>query len=305
MSEPGLIQQQRAILRTFRQATNQRAKAETDAETRSKDEREAADAALNQARQTAAARLAEVQDLSEKVDNLLNEVGLTLKIDVPQVSRKQRAKADPPPRAMSACHEAATAATSDVQDALAVLIRMRVGQARLRFWQRLLLLAVGIAVLISARAGWPIGAVAFVSMIALGTRFYLRSFTPPMQQTLQEYARELECTKCRAMVSAKDVVCPQCKTVFEYYCTECGAKVSEEATVCPKCGATLEGEEEQEYYCTECGAKVSEEATICPKCGATLEEEQEEYYCTECGATVSADDTICPKCGGTLEEEEE
>ena len=49
MPEPDLIQQQRTILRAFRQATAERVQAEADAEARRKRELEAAASALNKA----------------------------------------------------------------------------------------------------------------------------------------------------------------------------------------------------------------------------------------------------------------
>jgi len=76
MSEPDLIQQQRVLLRTFRQATAQRAKAETDAEACRKADGEAANTALNSARQTAAAQLAEARKAQEQVEVALTQAGL-------------------------------------------------------------------------------------------------------------------------------------------------------------------------------------------------------------------------------------
>lgn len=76
MSEPDLIQRQREILRTCRQATTQRAKAEADVEARRKAEREAADTALNQARHTAAAQLAQAQKAQEQAQTTLPQAGL-------------------------------------------------------------------------------------------------------------------------------------------------------------------------------------------------------------------------------------
>jgi formylglycine-generating enzyme required for sulfatase activity len=65
MPEPALIQQQRELLRAFRQANVQRAKAEADAEERRKRERAAADAALNKAQQEAEAQRAKAAAAAE------------------------------------------------------------------------------------------------------------------------------------------------------------------------------------------------------------------------------------------------
>jgi len=50
MPEPDLIQQQRAILRAFREATTERVQTEADAEARRKQELEAAASVLSKAR---------------------------------------------------------------------------------------------------------------------------------------------------------------------------------------------------------------------------------------------------------------
>ena len=76
MSEPDLIQKQRAILRTFRQATAQRAQSEADTEARRKAERETADAALDKARQKPTAQLAQAQKAQEEAKAALAQVGL-------------------------------------------------------------------------------------------------------------------------------------------------------------------------------------------------------------------------------------
>ncbi|MBM4467315.1 MAG: hypothetical protein FJ014_17475 [Chloroflexi bacterium] len=71
MSEPNLVQQERAIIRTFRQATAQRAKAEAEAEARRKAEGEAADASLNQTKQAAAPQFAQARTALEDVKRTL------------------------------------------------------------------------------------------------------------------------------------------------------------------------------------------------------------------------------------------
>jgi hypothetical protein len=76
MSEPDLLQRQCEILHAFRQATAQRAKAEADAEARRKAELEAADAALNQARQTAVAQLAKAHKAWEEAQAALDQAEL-------------------------------------------------------------------------------------------------------------------------------------------------------------------------------------------------------------------------------------
>ena len=76
MSEPDLVQRQREILRAFRQATAQRAQAEEGAESRRQAERQQADAALSQARESAAGQLAEVQRAREEAEDILAEVDL-------------------------------------------------------------------------------------------------------------------------------------------------------------------------------------------------------------------------------------
>ena len=76
MSEPDIIQKQRTILHTFRQATVQRAKSETDAGARRKSDCEATDVALNQIRQTATNHLAEAHKAQEEAKVALAQVGL-------------------------------------------------------------------------------------------------------------------------------------------------------------------------------------------------------------------------------------
>jgi len=76
MAEPDLLQRQREILRAFRQATARRTQAEADAEACRKADREGADAALDQVRQTAAAQLTEARKVLEAAQASLTKAGL-------------------------------------------------------------------------------------------------------------------------------------------------------------------------------------------------------------------------------------
>ncbi len=81
MTEPDLIQQQRAILRDFRQAITQRTQAESAAESRRQTERAAADTALSQVRQKAGGLLGDARRALEEAKAILTRAGLQTGLD--------------------------------------------------------------------------------------------------------------------------------------------------------------------------------------------------------------------------------
>jgi len=136
MSEPDLIQQQRAILHTFRQATAQRAKAEADVEARRKAECEAADAALNKARQHPTAQLAEAHKAQEEAKATLAQVGLQHLLKhvrpTPPTARPGVNQTEELSRSVSV----ATGAAESIQTGIEALQRWRSG-GRARLYRRL------------------------------------------------------------------------------------------------------------------------------------------------------------------------
>jgi len=137
MSEPGLIQQQRAILRTFRQATSQRAKAETDAETRGKAEREAADAALNQARQKAAAQLAQAQKAQEQAQAAMTQAGLQYLLEQTQPAKPAAHSSANPAQELARYVSVAVEAPASIQAGIEALQQWRIVAASRRRLRRL------------------------------------------------------------------------------------------------------------------------------------------------------------------------
>jgi hypothetical protein len=136
MSEPDLIQKQRAILRTFRQATAQRAQSEADTEARRKAERETADAALDKARQKPTAQLAQAQKAQEEAKAALAQVGLQHMLEhvrpTPPLARPGVNQTKELSRSVSV----ATGAAESIKAGIEALRRWRSG-GRARLYRRL------------------------------------------------------------------------------------------------------------------------------------------------------------------------
>jgi tetratricopeptide (TPR) repeat protein len=182
MPEPDLIQQQCEILRVFRQATGQRAKAEGDAEARRKAdraaadaalnkiqqdteaqqakvgaeaearrkaERTAADAALNQARQTAAIQLAQTRKVLEEVQAVLAQANLQRLLEQTRPSPTPRRSGADPAQKLARCVSIATEAPTSIQAGIEELQRWREAAASRRLLAVFAIFAI-IALLILA-----------------------------------------------------------------------------------------------------------------------------------------------------------
>jgi len=182
MPESGLLQRQREILRTFRQATAQRAQAEADAEARReadrevadaalskvrqeaetrrteaeadadacrKTEREAADATLDQVRQFAAAQLAEARQAQETTKVALAQVELQHLLEQTQLSPTTPRSGANPAQELTRSLSVSTNASKRIQLSVEALQRLRKATA----WRRGLLAAFAvIAILFLAAA---------------------------------------------------------------------------------------------------------------------------------------------------------
>ena len=144
MPELTLIQKQRAILRRLRQATTQRALAENEAAARREVERKAADAALNQARQTAAARLAEARKAS-RVQAVLAWASLKHLLEQTSPSPPAPTPSADPAQELARCVETATNALGTIRENVAELQWWREAKARRH---RRLAIAAAVAVII-------------------------------------------------------------------------------------------------------------------------------------------------------------
>jgi len=158
MPEPDLIQQQRAILRAFRQATTERAqveadaearrkreleaaasaskvvqqeaeaqrsKAVADAEARRKAERAAADAALAQAQQTAAAELGEARKTLDAAGSSLSEAGLQALLEQAPLAPTKPDPASNPAQRFAQAVAAAAETLKAVQNDVTALLKWR------------------------------------------------------------------------------------------------------------------------------------------------------------------------------------
>jgi len=161
MSEPDLIQKQRTILHTFRQATVQRAKSETDAGARRKSDCEATDVALNQIRQTATNHLAEAHKAQEQAQAALTQVGLQHLLEharpTPPIARPGVDQTKELSRSVSL----ATGAAEGIQAGIEALQRWR-KEGRARLYRRLavnaaLLLGTILLIIFTWRGFQPCG----------------------------------------------------------------------------------------------------------------------------------------------------
>jgi hypothetical protein len=141
MSKPNLLQQERELLRTFRQAIVRRTKAEYEADACRKAEREAADAALHQERQTAATQLAETQKAREQAQGALAQANLQHLLKQTRPTPPAARPDANPAQGLSRSVSVATEATAGVQAGIEALQRWRSG-GRARLYRRLAVASV-------------------------------------------------------------------------------------------------------------------------------------------------------------------
>ncbi|MBS4759433.1 MAG: hypothetical protein KHX03_01890 [Clostridium sp.] len=72
----------------------------------------------------------------------------------------------------------------------------------------------------------------------------------------------MNCPRCKAQITEKDLVCPECKKVLKLKCHICG-EVTKNST-CEKCGSVLLNK------CYKCGRLNSTALEKCPKCGLDI-----------------------------------
>jgi len=144
MPEPELIQSQREILHTFRQATAQRAQAEADAAAHRKAERKAADAALNQARQTAEDQLAEARKSREEAQAALAQAGLQGLLGQMEPGPPMPAPGAGPAQELARCVVTATDASETIKASVVALQQWRESRA----WQRRRLAFVAVVAMV-------------------------------------------------------------------------------------------------------------------------------------------------------------
>ena len=77
------------------------------------------------------------------------------------------------------------------------------------------------------------------------------------------------CMVCRAEISEKDKICPQCKTPIDekVSCSNCGEEILESATSCPECGTVFS----DSFKCPDCGKEIFESEKKCTSCGCIFE----------------------------------
>jgi tetratricopeptide (TPR) repeat protein len=179
MSEPELIQRQRELLRTFRQATARRTQAEADAEARCKAEREAADVALSQARQTAAAQLAEARKAQEEAQAALAQAGLQYLLEDTTPSPPTPTPGADPAWELARSTSTATGVPEAIRASVEALQRWREAQARRR---RLLISAAVILIVIC-------GVMAYVAYQILLRESYYRPAVAALEAKQWDQAR--------------------------------------------------------------------------------------------------------------------
>ena len=72
----------------------------------------------------------------------------------------------------------------------------------------------------------------------------------------------MNCPRCKAQISEKDLICPECKKVLRLQCHVCGNMTKN--TTCEKCGTVLLNK------CYKCGRLNSTANEKCPKCSMDI-----------------------------------
>jgi len=249
MSTPDLIQQQRQIVRTFRQANSWRIKAEMEIEARYKDDLAQAVASLKQAQGTADSGLLSANKSLDVIRSVLTKTNLQHLFEQITITTPNDFIESDPVKELERCTAVATEVESNIKSILVALEQLRRDETErtrdeaVRKQQE--------AKLLQYRS------------------YRTKSLAEKRAQQWLEEKQKLEYQL--------------------YLCPQCGDKVNSFAKFCPHCGsrlvhkdaisireATVKQLEYQRYtqqvknICSQCGDKVDSSAKFCPHCGNRL-----------------------------------